>query len=52
MAQIDVVLLALAQGQSVRRDGLEPITRIFVLSDILNVSVRRLETVATRFDLG
>jgi hypothetical protein len=35
MAQFDVVLPALAQGQSVRRDGWEPIIRIFVSSDIL-----------------
>jgi hypothetical protein len=35
MAQFGVVLPALAQGQSVRRDGWEPVIRMFVLSELL-----------------
>jgi hypothetical protein len=35
MAQFDVVLSALVQGQSVRRDEWEPIIRMFVLRDTL-----------------
>jgi hypothetical protein len=35
MAQFDVVLSALVQGESVRRDEWEPIIRMFVSSDTL-----------------
>jgi len=35
MAQIDVMLPALTQGRSVRRDGWEPVIRMFVSFDTL-----------------